>query len=211
MCTIAPPNSLHISHIDTGLIQLTFTWSPAALNCPGVLYNILASNCGSCPTTTNYTTATCTDVPSNGSMCVFAVQTVICEDITGNKSDSISIVVKNTSSPHSEIPENSSTDRIQMASVGFLVTSLVVCVTVSMTVIVIVLNMNKTKIKAVWNDLRLKNGATTAHGGESMYDDVTDPSPRAPVSAINTKKNVAYGHTLILSTVAADDIENSHA
>ena len=126
-------------------------------------------------------------------MCAFAVQTVVREDVTGKMSDSISIVVKNTSSPHSEIPENSSTDTIRMASVGFLVTSLVICVIVSTTVIVIVLNMNKAKIKAVFNDLRLKNGATIAHGSrdESMYDDVTDSALRAPVSAFNTRKNVA--------------------
>ena len=136
---------------------------------------------------------------------------MICEDVTGNKSDLVSIVVKSTSSSHAEMHENSSTDTIRMASVGFLVTSLVICITVSTTVIVIVLNMNKAKIKADLNDLLLKNRETTAHGsgGESMYDDVTDPAPRArPVSAINTRKNVAYGHTLILSTVATDDVKN---
>ena len=209
--TLAPPDNLGISHIDIGLIQLTFEWSPVAPDCPAIRYNILASNCGSCPTTTNHTIATCINVPSNGSTCAFAVQTVICEDVTGNKSDLVSIVVKNTSSSHAEMHENSSTDTIRMASVGFLVTSLVVCITGSTTVIVIVLNMNKAKIKAVLNDLLLKNRETTAHGsgGESMYDDVTDPAPRTrPVSAINTRKNVAYGHTLILSTVATDDMKS---
>ena len=141
-------------------------------------------------------------------MCAFAVQTVVCDDVTGIKSESISIVVENSRSYYAEVPKN---DTIRIASVGFLVTSLVVCIAVSTTVIVIVLNMNKAKVKAVLNNLWLKNRATTAHGGESMYDDVSDSSSRAPVSAINTRENVAYGHTLILSTAAADVMENSHA
>ena len=57
--------SLNISATLSDLDDISFTWSSvtAATHCPAVnYYNILASNCGSCPTTTNYTNATCTDV-----------------------------------------------------------------------------------------------------------------------------------------------------
>ena len=79
----APPETVLATLIFHGLIALTFTWSPVAPDYEysvfNYTYNILASNCGSCPTTTNYTTVTCTDVPTNGSTCTFAVQAVVCE------------------------------------------------------------------------------------------------------------------------------------
>ena len=65
-------------------VTLTFSWTVPVLGCHDVIFNIQASNCGSCPTTTKYTSATCTDVPTDGSMCTFAVQTVVCGNITGN-------------------------------------------------------------------------------------------------------------------------------
>ena len=74
---------MYISLIDIGARQLIFNWSPAAtLDCPDVHYNILSSNCGSCPTTTTHTTVTCTDVPTDSGMCMIAVQTVVCGNIT---------------------------------------------------------------------------------------------------------------------------------
>ena len=76
--------------------ELTFSWSPVAPDCPAIHYNILASNCGSCPTTTNHTTVTCTDVPANDSVCTFAVQTVVCGNITGDTSGPISIILYTT-------------------------------------------------------------------------------------------------------------------
>ena len=79
---------------------LTVTWSPVAPDCPTIHYNIAASNCGSCPTTTNQTTVTCTDVPTNNSMCTLAVQVVVCGNISGNfsviKQERISIDVDDT-------------------------------------------------------------------------------------------------------------------
>ena len=76
---------MYISAIDIGLRQLEFAWSPFATVCLAVHvhYSILASNCGSCPTTTNHTTATCTDIPDNGSTCKFTVQPVVCGDVDG--------------------------------------------------------------------------------------------------------------------------------
>ena len=74
--------------------ELAFRWSPVASDCPAIRYNILASNCGSCPTTTNYTTVTCTDIPTNNSVCIFAIQTVVCGNVTGNANNPIRVGVK---------------------------------------------------------------------------------------------------------------------
>ena len=60
-----------------------FTWNVHSSGCPALHYNIMTSNCGSCPTTTNHTNATCTDVPTDGSLCTFSVQTVVCGSIDG--------------------------------------------------------------------------------------------------------------------------------
>jgi hypothetical protein len=60
--------------------EITFNWTEIAPECPAIKYNIQASNCGSCPTTTNHTTVTCTKVPTNGGMymCMFTIKIVIC-------------------------------------------------------------------------------------------------------------------------------------
>ena len=85
---------IHIAE-NIGSRQLTARWSSVAANrtsdCLTLHYNILATNCGSCPTTTTNTTVTCTDVPTDGSMCTFAVQTVVCGDIVGNMSTPFSV------------------------------------------------------------------------------------------------------------------------
>ena len=79
----SPPVS--ISWSATSSEFYTFNWNMRSPDCPGsaIHYNTLASNCGSCPTTTNHTNITCTDVPTDGSTCTFTIQTVICGIITG--------------------------------------------------------------------------------------------------------------------------------
>ncbi|MCG8621319.1 MAG: hypothetical protein MJE68_04850, partial [Proteobacteria bacterium] len=54
------------------------------------------SNCGSCPTTTNHTNVTCTDRPTDGSVCAFAIQPVVCSKITGELSHQVLLSNKNT-------------------------------------------------------------------------------------------------------------------
>ena len=95
---LPPPNKLYVSTANFISRHLTFSWSPVAPDCSAIHYNILASNCGSCPTTTNHTEITCTNVPTDGSECTFAVQTVACGNITGNTSDPISITFYTTQS-----------------------------------------------------------------------------------------------------------------
>ena len=90
----SPPYIYPISEVDIMSGQLTFTWSPVALDCPAIQYNISASNCGSCsPTITNHTNVTCTDVPTHGGMCILAIQTVVqCGSNTEILNDTISAV-----------------------------------------------------------------------------------------------------------------------
>ena len=87
-----PPDEININLSDLDLRQFMFSWSPVAPDCPAIHYNILASNCGSCPTTTNHTNVTCTDVPTEqNTFCAFALQTVVCGNITGILSNPISV------------------------------------------------------------------------------------------------------------------------
>ena len=217
ICTTAPPDHLSISHIDIGLIQLTFTWSesPVASDFPefNYLYNILASNCGSCPTTTNHTTVTCTDMPTNGSSCTLAVQTVVCTEFEdtdctiGNSSDSISIKILNTKPSHNITIGDLSTDTALIASIVFLVASLSACTALSFLVIATLLTTNRARIKSAINGLRLINGtsstsSTAAHSMEGTYDDVKDPSRSIRLSIISTRHNVAYGQKQAVSTTA---------
>ena len=75
---------------DIKYYVIAFEWNTHPLNCRPT-YNILPSNCGSCPTTTNHTTITCIDVPTDDGVCMFAVQTVVCERITGEFSPRVSV------------------------------------------------------------------------------------------------------------------------
>ena len=71
--------------------------------------------------------------------------------------------------------------------------SLVVLITIVVvftTAIVIILWRSKAKIK----ELQLSNGETSQAHVESMYED-----PLPPASVINTRDNVAYGHTKALT------------
>ena len=86
-----PPSNLYINAVDFDSNLLAFTWSPVSLGGSALHYNILSLNCGSCPTTTTNTTVTCTDVPTDGSVCTFAVQTVVCENVVSDKSDSVNV------------------------------------------------------------------------------------------------------------------------
>ena len=89
---LPPPDRLYIGSADFTLRELTFAWSQVGPGCPATYYNILASNCGSCPTTTNHTNVTCTDVQTDGSACIFAVQTVTCETLAGNESNPVKVM-----------------------------------------------------------------------------------------------------------------------
>ena len=160
------------------------------------MHNILESNCGSCPTTTNYTTVTCTDVPTNGSTCTLAVQTVVCTEdtdcTTGISSDLISMKVLNTRSSHNTM-EHSSTNTMLIASIIFLVVSTVTCIAVSVMVTTIALMRNRARIKSILDDFwQINRTLSTATHLEGTYDDVIDASPSVRLNVISTRHNVAY-------------------
>ena len=70
--------------------QLSFNWCSDPLvhtsssDCPMTRFNIDTSNCGSCPTTTNHTTVTCTDVPTDGATCFLSIFPIVCGEVFGN-------------------------------------------------------------------------------------------------------------------------------
>ena len=98
------PSEICVNLTDLGSRQLTFSWSPVAPDCPAIHYNILASNCGSCPTTTNYTNVTCTGVPIEQKIsCTFALQTVVCGDLAGILSNPISVSLSGSTSVYESI------------------------------------------------------------------------------------------------------------
>ena len=186
------PDKLQISNVDISPRQLIFEWSPVVPDCHAIQYDILASNCGSCPTTTNRTNATCTDVPTtNSSLCTFAVQTV-CGNVTGNASDPIRV---NTDilypMEYLSIVPKSDTNRVYIASIVFLSTALLISTVASITAITTILRRTKAKLTAALEHSNREERSTLM---ESLYENVTGPSPSASVT-INITDNVAYGHT----------------
>jgi hypothetical protein len=215
-----PPNTLEISNADFSLREFTFSWSPVVPDSPAIHYNILASNCGSCPTTTNHTSITCTDIPTNDSICTFAVQTVVCGNITGNTSDPVSITLYTTVSTDSSNPiekqathnlsttetmgmNNSATSRVYIISFSCLATALFVGAVASLTVIAIFLKRSKAKTRAVSVQSNRAEGTTRNEPG---YENVM-PSPSPSIS---TQDNVAYGHerTSTRRTGSTLDVQN---
>ena len=93
---LPPPTYIDWS-VDT-VGNVTFKWTPVTSECFTSSYSILTSNCGSCPTTTAHTAVTCASLPSDGSLCTFAIQTVVCGNITGNTSDPVHLTIMGKSS-----------------------------------------------------------------------------------------------------------------
>jgi hypothetical protein len=74
--TATSPNISEMADLESR--EITLSRTEVAPECPAIEYNIQASNCGSCPTTTNHTNVTCTEVPTNSGMCMFTIKIVIC-------------------------------------------------------------------------------------------------------------------------------------
>ena len=177
------PDKIYISKVGFHPNQLIFQWNSVATDCAAVHYNILASNCGSCPTTTNHTNVTCTDVPADNNECNFIIQSVICRKVIGKYSNPISI---NT---HIFYPNTA-----YIASISSLATFSVVSISALLIVMVIILMRSRLNIKAAL-DSQATTRAESSTQMESMYE---EPTPS--VSAINTRDNIAYGHTKTTTT-----------
>ena len=74
--------------------QLIFQWSSVDPSCEPVYYHISASGCGHCLNVTNDTTIVCSDFSLDGQVCMLAVQTVVCDNITGNKSRRVEVILR---------------------------------------------------------------------------------------------------------------------
>lgn len=84
-----PPDHIYLSSI--GPRFLAFEWNSVVSSCQALSYNIVTSNCGIC--NANYTSATCVNVPTDGSICILGVQTVVCNNISG-QSNSVAVMLK---------------------------------------------------------------------------------------------------------------------
>ena len=81
---LPPPSNLALAHIRPGFRnELTFNWTRVAPDCRDVQYQI-TSDCGQCPTITNFTTVICHGAhipPRGGHVCSFEVKTLVCGHI----------------------------------------------------------------------------------------------------------------------------------
>ena len=89
-----PPNDVYL--VEANSSQLIFQWSEIPVSCPAIQYRIIASNCGQCPNTTHNTTVTCTGTFPllHDTQCLFALQTIVCDDIVGNVSMAVSVTMR---------------------------------------------------------------------------------------------------------------------
>ena len=87
-----PPDDIYLADARPG--TLVFNWIPVISNCSMLQYNI-SSDCGTCPTVTNATTAICSDLQltTNASLCHFRVSSRAC-DLLGNPSSSFAVNLK---------------------------------------------------------------------------------------------------------------------
>ena len=94
---IPPPSNIHL--IDVAQTHLIFHWNQLTSDlqwagsgsCSSFVYNIIASNCGSCPNSTSSSFTTCINMTINGSTCLFAVETKVCGNIVGHTNNTISV------------------------------------------------------------------------------------------------------------------------
>ena len=79
--------------------HFSFNWSQVPLNCPSIQYKIIVTeNCGECPNMTTMASnkVTCTrnyTQLTNNHQCSFAVQTVVCDDIIGDVSSAVNLMI----------------------------------------------------------------------------------------------------------------------
>ena len=93
---LPPPTDVQL--VEANNTHLSFNWTQVSLNCPSIEYHIMTSNCGKCPTATPHHAVTCSGNYTwhmNDQKCVFAIQTVVCNNIIG-PAVNISIILVNT-------------------------------------------------------------------------------------------------------------------
>ena len=90
--TIEPP-IINVIISDVNQQNLTFTFTPSSTlqNCPAVHYSIASDNCGHCPNITASNSFICSlDVPLETRECTVAIETLLCDSISGTANASTS-------------------------------------------------------------------------------------------------------------------------
>lgn len=89
---------MNIHLVDISAHQLTFNWSIVTSNCSAVTYGITSSNCGRCPEYTSHNVASCYRTPIiyyyGQTQCYFSVRTNVCNNIVGDLSETLHVVLK---------------------------------------------------------------------------------------------------------------------
>ena len=171
---------MHVSLVDIVSRRLTFNWGSVAPDCLSLHYNILSSNCGSCPTTTTNTTVTCTDVPvgvSDLMLCNFSVQATSCGKIISlYKNDPVGIFEERSITTQDLIQLTSDSVSLPKHILGLIsVSVLALLMTISTVVLattVVLLLKRKSKIQAELDQEKKQRS------GEEII----------------ASENVAYGH-----------------
>ena len=187
---ISSRNDVYVSRTDLVLRQLTFNWSRVSPDCLAIHYNILASNCGSCPTTTNHTTVTCTGVPTDGSMCTFTVQPAFCANIVGDFSNAIKVLLL-----LKEIRGEYKCTGTVISSILFGGTT--VC-TIIFLAVSVTITIRRRRISA--------RTSTKKETPDCHYEAVSHDHQHSSTGSttIDTRKNVAYGHAQKLTITASN-------
>ena len=87
-----PPDTIYLMEANSS--QLNFQWSSVAPLCEAIHYHINASNCGHCPSVTDDTTVTCSGFSLDNQVCLLAVRTVVCDNITGDESSRVQVILR---------------------------------------------------------------------------------------------------------------------
>ena len=88
---------MNVKLSSAGESYLNFSWSDAVRpSCPTLYYKINTTNCGTCPTSTNKTEIQCTgfEVSTERQICKLSVQTVACNNLTGQRSNEIYVTLQ---------------------------------------------------------------------------------------------------------------------
>ena len=199
-----PPDEISLALVNFGRKEITFSWSPVAPDCPYIIYyNILASNCGSCPTTTN---VTCTDLPDDDSMCSFAIQTVVCGNITGNWSKSLTFKTASTLLNFTEF-NSRCTCTGTTATASVFAIGLTISVIVFTSIIIILVKANKKAHRSDLASRRREQERLSSHevprrtmAPESIISTTMMDHKRAKEAVIATNRNIAYADVAVGQT-----------
>ena len=94
---LPPPTNIQL--VRTSSEQLVFNWTAVDSDCSALHYSITTSNCGTCANTTErtVTSTVCSidlsAVADNTMQCSFGIQTVVCNNISGNLSTQVDVTL----------------------------------------------------------------------------------------------------------------------